>query len=334
MSPCHGDRDRVGMRDAACANICGRARLSGGCSFAVIGDLQRTMIWGRLAMAEQNDPERRQLLGELARTGPAFAVMVGDLVADGSSLAHWEEFDERSEVLRRSSIPVFAVPGNHEYMFGGRANLRHYFARLPHLANQNWYARQFGNLALVFSTATPSALRAVGPSKTMVRDHLEAVRGRPRGSGRRFVFLHHAPFTNSSLVKDERGTCPARFFAGISRAPKNDGHGDRTCAWLRALRPQWQSLHRHGGRRRPEISRCSKVKNDGTWTTGTMVRPSRPFNFIELSIRDSGLHGYVVGCQRLPRLLPNRDIRVELVDTGRKHALGTCPSGPQSPRLR
>ena len=261
--------------------------------FAVIGDLQRTMIWGRLAMAEQNDPERRQLLGELARTGPAFAVMVGDLVADGSSLDHWKEFDERSEVLRRSNIPVFAVPGNHEYMFGGRANLRHYFARLPHLANQNWYARQFGNLALVFLDSNAGALsERWDRQKQWYETTLKQFEDDPAIRGV-VVFLHHAPFTNSSLVKDDMDVQRAFLPAFRER--------QKTMAMVTGHAHGYEHFDRNGkafivtggggGPRFPllqgEKRRHVDDKYDGP--------PLRPFNFVELSIRDSGLHGYVVG---------------------------------------
>ena len=100
-----------------------------GSHFTVIGDLQGTLPEEQMIGRENNDLERWQLLPEVARTNPAFVVMLGDLVSWGASAAEWDDFDEHTDALRRMGIPVFAVPGNHDYFGGDR--LRHYFAPLP-----------------------------------------------------------------------------------------------------------------------------------------------------------------------------------------------------------
>ncbi|HKQ71297.1 MAG TPA: hypothetical protein VJT73_18265 [Polyangiaceae bacterium] len=50
-----------------------------GWHFTVIGDTQRTTPWGRLIGNENNDPERRLLLPEIAARRPALVVPVCDL---------------------------------------------------------------------------------------------------------------------------------------------------------------------------------------------------------------------------------------------------------------
>jgi Icc-related predicted phosphoesterase len=262
--------------------------------FSVIGDLQRTMVWGQLLMREQNYAERGLLLAELARRAPAFAVMVGDLVADGSSSSHWREFDDRSEALRRLHIPVFAVPGNHEYYFGGQANLRHYFARLPHLENQHWYFRRYGSLGLVFldSNEGPLSTSQWVEQARWYETTVRALDEEPEIRGI-LVFLHHAPFTNSSLVQDDMGV-QRTFIPAFSKAKK-------TIAMVTGHAHGYERFERDGkafivtggggGPRFPLLRGAERPHPDDKYPGP----PIRHFNFVEFSMRDAGLHAEVIG---------------------------------------
>jgi Icc-related predicted phosphoesterase len=170
--------------------------------FAVVGDLQRTSlaeIW-----RESNDSERDRLVREIAAYEPDFLVCAGDLVFQGSSRLDWEEFDTLTRPLREAGVPLLPILGNHEYWVRKAAALRNYFARFPHLSGRRWYSVTYGPLGLVFLDSNEKALgktlwseeRAWFASELARFDADRAVRGT-------VVFVHHPPFTNSTVTPDE-----------------------------------------------------------------------------------------------------------------------------------
>ena len=275
-------------------SFAGRPKFRPDAHFAVIGDLQRTMIWGRLVMAEQNDAERRLLVPKLAESRPAFAVLLGDLVADGSSDGHWREFDDRTALIRESNIPVFAVPGNHEYMFGGIRNLRHYFTRLPHLNHQHWYGVTFGNLGLVMLDSNFGPLSDVQWNEQ--RRWFETILKRfdeERSVEGVLVFLHHAPFTNSTTVKDDVHVQEAfvrPFAASKKTLAMLTGHAHGYEHFVSEGKT-FIVTGGGGGPRFPLLQGAERRHVDDKYDGP----PVRPFNFVELGFRDGGLHADVIG---------------------------------------
>jgi 3',5'-cyclic AMP phosphodiesterase CpdA len=170
--------------------------------FAVVGDLQRTSraeFW-----KESNPEESRRLVVEIAARGPDFVVGLGDFVFQGSSRRDWEEFDVLTEPLRAAGAPLLPVLGNHEYWARRAPALRNVFARFPRLAASRWYAETYGPLRLVFLDSNERALGATawreeaGWLRTELAraDAAEAVKGVA-------VFIHHPPYTNSTVTGDE-----------------------------------------------------------------------------------------------------------------------------------
>jgi Icc-related predicted phosphoesterase len=258
--------------------------------FTVIGDLQSTMAVE--AWRENNDPERRQLLPEIARRSPAFVVMVGDLVSWGSSRERWEEFDERSADLRQRDIPVLPVPGNHDYF--GDDELRIYFAHFPEIRGQRWYERRYGPVGMVF---LDSNLDHLGErERSEQRRFFEATLNQLDGDdGVRgiLVFLHHAPVTNSSVVGDDAGVA-REFLQAFSSSAK-------TLAMLTGHAHGYERFERNGktfvvtaggGGPRGELLSPQKRRHCDDLFEGPRVRN---FNFVEFRPTPRGLHAYVVG---------------------------------------
>ena len=170
--------------------------------FAVLGDLQPTSrleIW-----RESNALERVLLVESVRRAEPDFVVLLGDAVFCGSSASAWTEFDRLCRPLRDARLPVLPVLGNHEYWVSPAAALRRFFERFPDLGRRRWYARRYGPLGLVFldsnrrwqSRRSWSAQRAWF-ERTLADFDADA---RVRGV---LVFLHHPPYTNSTVTSDE-----------------------------------------------------------------------------------------------------------------------------------
>lgn len=170
--------------------------------FAVVGDLQRTSlaeIW-----RESNERERDRLVREIAAYAPDFLVCAGDLVFSGSSRLDWEEFDALTRPLRDAGVPLMPILGNHDYWSRKSAALRNYFERFPHLSGRRWYSVTWSSLGLVFLDSNEKELgpalwseeRAWFASELARFDADETVRGT-------VVFVHHPPFTNSTVTPDE-----------------------------------------------------------------------------------------------------------------------------------
>jgi Calcineurin-like phosphoesterase len=269
-------------------------RYRAGEHFTAIGDLQRTLpeeewFLGR----ENNDDERELLLPEVARTSPAFVVMLGDLVSDGSSTRQWQEFDQRSASLRQARIPVLPVLGNHEYLFG-RGGLWHYYARFPRLEHQHWYARNYGPAALVFLDSNVSALSVAewAEQKRWFEATLRHFDRDPAVLGV-LVFLHHAPFTNASNIGDDIDVQQA-FVGSFLNAGK-------TMAMVTG--------HAHGYERFEHCGKSFVVSGGGGGPRVPLLEGKnrrhpddkfrgpalRNFNFVEFAVRPSGIHADVVG---------------------------------------
>jgi hypothetical protein len=258
--------------------------------FAVIGDLQSTMSVE--AWRENNDPERRRLLPEVARRNPAFVVMVGDLVSWGGSTERWKEFDERTKGLRSRAIAVLPVPGNHEY-FGG-ADLGLYFAHFPGISGKRWYERRYGPLALVFldSNATeldPSAWNEQRTWYDATLDRLEKDDG-VRGI---LVFLHHPPITNSSVVDDDPHVLEAFVPHFLEKT--------KTLAMITGHAHGYERFERQGkafivtaggGGPRSALRQGDERRHADDLFHGP---PLRHFNFVEFTVESKALHAVVVG---------------------------------------
>lgn len=169
---------------------------------AVVGDLQRTSLlefW-----REQNDNERSRIVAHIAAGKPDLLVMLGDLVFNGSSKSQWEDFDILMRPVRDSAIPALSAVGNHEHWLRGRSNLDSFFQRLPLLGGKTWSSFVFGPLGILILDSNQDQMsEALWDSQIQwyqaELDKFEKVY-EVRGV---LVFLHHPPFTNSSVTSDE-----------------------------------------------------------------------------------------------------------------------------------
>jgi 3',5'-cyclic AMP phosphodiesterase CpdA len=170
--------------------------------FAVVGDLQRTSraeFW-----KESNFEESRRLVAEIAARAPDFVVGLGDLVFQGSSRRDWEWFDTLTAPLRAAGVPILPVLGNHEYWVRRGPALRNVLARFPRLAESRWYAETYGPLRLLFLDSNEGALGAAAWREEAGWFLAELARAEAEAAVRGVVvFVHHPPYTNSTVTGDE-----------------------------------------------------------------------------------------------------------------------------------
>jgi len=171
---------------------------------AVVGDLQRTSAIERLIGREQNDAERGRIVAALTRERPAGVVMLGDLVFDAADRREWNRFDSLTAPLREATGAILPVLGNHEYRGNNESCLEHVRARFPQMRKSLWYARRFGNLGLVWLDSNETEHDSVSWSRQLAwyRRTLADLDREAEVKGI-LVFLHHPPFTNSTVTGDE-----------------------------------------------------------------------------------------------------------------------------------
>lgn len=266
--------------------------------FAVVSDLQRTShaeVW-----RESNRDERERVLEEIAREGPDFVAVLGDLVFRGSSAAEWRDLDRVCAPLREARVPVLPVLGNHEYWVSRRGVLPQFFARFPHLEKQHWYSVPYGPLGLVFLDSNLRWLPAVRWQEQLgwFERELSRLDEDPEVRGA-LVFLHHPPFTNSTVTADEKHV--QRFFVPpFSRAQK-------TLAMVSGHVHSYERFDRGGktflvtgggGGPRVRLATGARRRHEDDLFSGP---PVRPFHFLMFSLGSGGLDVEVKGVEKKGR---------------------------------
>jgi len=173
--------------------------------FILVGDTQSTSHWE--FWRERNDKERKLIIDEITRREPAFVVHLGDLTTRGSSLKHWQQFDDLHKELRGKNIPYFPILGNHEFYGNNEKALDHYFGRFPHLEGRRWYSFTWRNIGLIlvdsnFSNLTKEQI------ETQAQWYLSELKRFAQDNSINYVFVccHEPPFTNSRVVAPSEKT--------------------------------------------------------------------------------------------------------------------------------
>lgn len=174
---------------------------TGGERVAVIADTQRTSFQECLIGREVNDDAQRALMASLAREDVGAVVIAGDMVFQGSSETHWGYFDWLMEPLHRRGVSVLPALGNHEYygsLADSRARIRE---RFPRLARRSWYSDQWGAVGMIWldSNVDELAPERWQAQRSFFQRALSDFDADPRVRAV-LVFMHHPPFTNSTLV--------------------------------------------------------------------------------------------------------------------------------------
>lgn len=147
---------------------------------------------------ESNLAERRLLIAALARERADFLVLLGDMVFRGDSSSDWVDFDALTAPLRH--LPMLPVLGNHDYGVRAATALRNVRARFPDL--RSYYQVDYGRLRLLFLDSNRTRMGAWAEQERWFRDALVAA-DRAEAVSAVLVFVHHPPFTNSSVTGDD-----------------------------------------------------------------------------------------------------------------------------------
>jgi Calcineurin-like phosphoesterase len=202
---------------------------------AVIGDVQRTSVWGRLVFAESNLAEQKSLLEDLATQQFRALVLLGDMVFSAKD-DNWNYFDRLMAPLRRageacgerSSEPgvrgFFPVMGNHDYMGNQQQVTRQLSQRFKGLLEHTHYSFEWHHVKMIVLDGNRRKLCASPGTGTRaceaewqaqlawLRAELHQIDQAPAGEQYgALLFVHQSPYTQSPLVAGDQAD--ARDFA-------------------------------------------------------------------------------------------------------------------------
>jgi predicted phosphodiesterase len=255
--------------------------------FILLGDVQRTSMFERLACREQNDVQRARIMQRIVQEDPAFLVLLGDLVFQASSEAHWEKFDLLMQDVRAQSIPIFPILGNHEYFGNPQKGREHINARFPLLREKEWYTKRFGRVALVFLNGNTAKMNAAAiTEQALWYDRQLVAYDKDATISQVFVCCHQPPFTNSSL--DAEDEYRQMFSVPFQEAEKTAVFFSGHCHAYEHFYRQGKHFIVSGGgggpRRKLDVS--AERKYDDSYD-GSGIRP---FHYMRVQLEGDSVH--------------------------------------------
>lgn len=264
-------------------------------SIAVVGDLQRTSILGRLLGNEQNDYERHKIINSIDSLHPGLLVILGDIVFQGSDSDMWKDFDSLIFPINRDSIHTSAVIGNHDYYFNSRKGLKNFSERFPRFKYAHWYTQIYDSLALIFLDSNLEYYSAeekqnqINWYSNLINDYdsTSSIKGI-------FVFMHHPPYSNKIITGDnpvvEKAFVP-QFINTKKTLALITGHAHTYERFK--INKKMFIISGGGGGPRVEVNQGEGTHKD--LYDGDKVRP---FNYLILQIKNSGVSISVIGLDK------------------------------------
>jgi hypothetical protein len=172
-------------------------------SIIIVGDPQRTGFWERMAFREQNDSARAVIFRKIASEQPAAVFVLGDLVASGNDTSEWNYFMNLVSPLRQEQIPIYPLPGNHEYFGNNETALQNYFSYFPSLQQKLWYDVQWKSVAFILLNSNFDDMSEDQKQAQMSWYERTMDAYQQDDSIMHIIVLcHHSPYTNSTIVSE------------------------------------------------------------------------------------------------------------------------------------
>jgi hypothetical protein len=175
------------------------------CGIFILSDCQLPLAIEKLSFrANKNRKGRDLLFADILGRRPGCLILLGDLIGLGSSARAWEPVNAFLSEARRNGCIVYAIPGNHEYLFDARKGLENYMKTFG--ARQAMgYSIEEGSLAVLMLN---SNFNHVSPEEMMwqqiwLNGKFDSLDG--NGAVQSIVVCaHHPPYTNSRVIRPDR----------------------------------------------------------------------------------------------------------------------------------
>jgi acid phosphatase type 7 len=140
-----------------------------------------------------------QIAAGILESRPQIVFHTGDLVGAGGNLHAWETEFFRPAAKLMASVPLIAIPGNHEQAGWGPPWFFYFFDR-P--IDEGWFALSYGDIRFI-GLATSAPYTAGSPQHEWLSRELASAES--RGATWRIVLLHESPFTSTNAYSDSIG---------------------------------------------------------------------------------------------------------------------------------
>jgi 3',5'-cyclic AMP phosphodiesterase CpdA len=158
------------------------------------------MIEKMFLKANHNEKATEMIFNEIHKRHPSALFITGDVVSLGYDIEKWKKMDTYLKTLRDDSIPVYAAPGNHEYLFKPTLGIKMFKARFPMYQPQG-YAEIIDSVAIILLN---SNFRNMGTTAVDEQDawYKNALQQLDTTAAVKFIIVgcHHSPYTNSKVV--------------------------------------------------------------------------------------------------------------------------------------
>lgn len=180
-------------------------RLDTASSFIFVGDVQLRGTPEIIIGREDNRNADRAVLKKIAEENPSFVLVLGDFTFHGSSVNSWNDFDDMAMPIHDKGIPIFPLPGNHEYFGNPKEGFHQYFSRFPQTNHRLWYLKKWKDIGIITLNANFNHLSKDQLTKQNEWYHLE-MDSLQRDSSIAMIIVccHQPPYTNSTVVSDDK----------------------------------------------------------------------------------------------------------------------------------
>ena len=175
-----------------------------------ISDCQLPMKIETMRLAPyRNEEARDSLFSDIIRQHPPYLFFLGDIASAGSNNQSWIPIDAFLNRLSIAHTLVNAVPGNHEYYRSAKKGFTNYSKRFSGNSSMG-YCITIDSMALVMLNSNYRKLTCEQTAQQQQwyctkMDSLDAAHGVKVV----IVCLHHAPFTNNTVVRPSKAVYKA-----------------------------------------------------------------------------------------------------------------------------
>jgi Icc-related predicted phosphoesterase len=257
----------------------------------IVGDTQRSSKWEFIL--EQNEGVPKKIFDKIADENPSFIIHLGDISFWGSSDSWWSYFDEDAAEVIKRSIPIYPVPGNHDYFGSNKAAKINIVSRFPFLKERTWYTKRINNLGIIFLNSNLGDLTGEENNAQLrfYKNELKTM-GQDSSIHHIIVVCHHSPYTNSTIVDPSKGV-QKYFVPAFMKAVKTKAFLTGHCHSIE----HFIKSNKHfivsggGGGPRQQLATGKRAKYKDYFTAGSI----RYFNYCRLTFEESTLKLEVLG---------------------------------------
>jgi predicted MPP superfamily phosphohydrolase len=168
----------------------------------IVGDTQGTSFWE--FCREKNEGITKIVLDRMAKEKPEFIIHLGDVVTRGSSENSWKDFENAAENIRRDSIPIYPILGNHDYWGSNEDALQNFFDNFPYLKNKSWYSIKYNSIGIILLNSNFDDLtdEEIDEQRNWYAETIHKLDGDSSITAI-IIACHHPPYTNSTVVNPD-----------------------------------------------------------------------------------------------------------------------------------